>query len=99
MEGRMEGPLLQFLDPDITEVEVVGLPVILKGNVSFHRTVADAGVFSFAFLIELVVDDLLAIKLDLKVVVGLREGWCWVWIGVGIGAGVKVRVAPHLGSL
>ena len=60
--------VLQFLDPDIAEVEVVGFPVILQGNVSFRRAVTDAGLFSFAFLVELMVDDLLAIELDLKVV-------------------------------
>ena len=63
------GPLfLQFLDPDVTEVKVVGFPVILQGNVSFQRTITDAGLFSFAFLVELVVDDLLAVELDLQVV-------------------------------
>ena len=49
-------------------MEVVGLPVILKGNVTFHRTIADAGIFSFALLVELVVDDLFTVEVHLQVV-------------------------------
>ena len=60
--------VLQFLDPDVTEVKVVGFPVILQGNVSFQGAVADAGLFPFAFLFELMVDDFLAVEVHLEVV-------------------------------
>ena len=65
----MMGPWsLKFLDPNVTEMKVIGLPVILQGNISFQGSVTDSGLFSFAFLVELVVDDLLAVEVHLEVV-------------------------------
>ena len=49
-------------------MQVVGFPVILQGNVSFQGTVADAGIFPFTLLVELVVDDLLTVEVHLEVV-------------------------------
>ena len=42
--------------------------MILKGYVAFQRAIADTGLFSFAFFIELMVDDLFTVQLDLKMV-------------------------------
>ena len=42
--------------------------MILQGNVPLQRAVADPGVFPFAFLVELVVDDLFAVEVHLEVV-------------------------------
>ena len=67
-QAHGEPSLLQFLDPDVAEVQVVGFPVILKRDVSLRRTVTHPGVFPFAFLVELVVDDLLAVEIHLEVV-------------------------------
>ena len=50
-QGAWQPLALQFLDPNITEVKVVRLPVVLKGNVSFQGTVADAGIFPLALLV------------------------------------------------
>ena len=46
-----EPGVLQFLDPNITEVQVVRFTVVLQGNVAFQGAIADTGLFSFSLFI------------------------------------------------
>ena len=48
-------------------MEVVGFSVILQGNVTFQRAIADSRLFSFGFFVELYVHDVFTVEVHLKV--------------------------------